>query len=213
VIERELSAATRGRLRSKQRKLQKLAGYRYFQATHPDEIARLLNRFFELKAAHMAAQGLPNVFAEEDVERFLRSTCHQGLNGRPSVELHGLESDEELLALVGVLTDGRNLSVMINTYTLSDTARHSPGLILILHLIQVCADRGIVSFDIGAGQAQYKSWFCKQPIALFDSFLPLTPLGRLFAIGVGTANALKREIKNSPALWNTYRTLRRAFAS
>lgn len=212
VIEREVGAATRGRLRTKERKLQKLTGYRYFRATLPAEVDRLLQRFFDLKASHMAAQGLANVFAEKGVAAFLRSACHRGLgDGRPSIELHALEGDGEILALFGVLTDGQSLSVMINTYTLSENARHSPGLILILHLIQLCADRGITGFDLGAGDAPYKSWFCKQPIMLFDSFLPLTPLGRLSAIGMDTASALKREIKNTSALWSAYRSLRRAF--
>jgi CelD/BcsL family acetyltransferase involved in cellulose biosynthesis len=214
VIEREVGAATRGRLRTKERKLQKLPGYRYFRATQPAEVDRLLDQFFALKASHMAAQGLPNVFTAAGVRAFLRSACHQGLSeGHPAVELHGLEGGGELLALFGVLSDGQDLSVMINTYTLSDNARHSPGLILILHLIQFCADRGITGFDLGVGDAQYKSWFCKQPIALFDSFLPLTALGRLSAIGMDTANVVKREIKNTPALWGAYLSLRRAFGS
>jgi CelD/BcsL family acetyltransferase involved in cellulose biosynthesis len=162
----------------------------------------------------MTEQGLPNVFAEQGVQAFLRSACHQGLgDGRPSIELHGLKIDDELLALFGVLADGQSLSVMVNTYTLSDNARHSPGLILILHLIQACADRGIGSFDLGAGDAQYKSWFCKQPVALFDSFLPLTPVGHLSAVALDMTNTLKREVKNSSALWNAYRGLRRAFSN
>ena len=214
VIEREVGAATRGRLRTKERKLQKLSGYRYFRATEPGEVERLLAQFMALKTAHMTAQGLPNVFAEEGVEAFLRSACHRGLGeGRPPVELHGLEIDGELLALFGVLTDGQSLSVMINTYTLGENARHSPGLILILHLIQACAERGIDRFDLGVGEAAYKSWFCKQPINLFDSFLPLTPLGRLSAIAFEMTNTLKREVKSSSMLWNAYRGLRRAFSS
>jgi CelD/BcsL family acetyltransferase involved in cellulose biosynthesis len=213
VIGRSVGAATRGRLRSKERKLRQLPGYRYFRATEPGEVDRLLDRFIALKSAHMAAQALPNVFAEEGVEAFLRSACHQGLAaGRPSIELHGLEGDGELLALFGTLTDGRCLSVMINTYTLSQHARYSPGLILILHLIEFCAERGFTSFDLGVGDAQYKSWFCKQPVMLFDSFLPLTHIGRVSAIGLDTASVLKREIKNRPALWNAYRGLRRTFS-
>jgi CelD/BcsL family acetyltransferase involved in cellulose biosynthesis len=213
VIEREVGSAMRGRLRAKERKLKRLSGYRYFQATESGEVARLLDRFFALKVAHMAAQGLPNVFAEDGVEAFLRAACQQGLDkGRPAIELHGLEGDGEVLALFGALAHGPCLSVMINTYTQSENARNSPGLVLILQMIQVCADRGIAHFDLGVGDAQYKSWFCKRPMPLFDSFLPLTSFGRLPALGLDTASALKREIKNTPALWNAYRSLRKTFA-
>ena len=46
---------------------------------------------------------------------------------------------------------------MFNTYTLSEHSRHSPGLILLMHMIEDCAARGVRSFDIGVGRARYKS--------------------------------------------------------
>jgi CelD/BcsL family acetyltransferase involved in cellulose biosynthesis len=211
VIERAMSGATRSRLRGKERKLQKLPGYRYVQASRPADVDRMLKGFFELKIAHMAAQGLPNIFADTDVQSFLRECCHAGLeDGRPAVELHALECDAELLALFGVLSDRRCLSVMVNTYTLGEHGRHSPGLILVMNLIQECAKRGIASFDLGVGESQYKSWFCKEPILLFETVQPLTPLGRLSAVLFGAARTLKHQIKSTPALFNAYRGVRRA---
>jgi CelD/BcsL family acetyltransferase involved in cellulose biosynthesis len=213
VVERVMSGATRSRLRGKERKLQNLPGYRYVQASAPAEVDRMLDRFFELKIAHMAAQGLPNVFADADVQRFLRESCHAGLSeGRPAVELHALECDAELLALFGVLRDDHCLSVMVNTYTLSENGRHSPGLILVMNLIKECAQRGIASFDLGVGESQYKSWFCKDPIALFETLIPLTPLGRLSAVFFDSASALKHQIRSTPALFNAYRSVRRVLS-
>jgi CelD/BcsL family acetyltransferase involved in cellulose biosynthesis len=209
-IEGTLRNSTLKRLRSKERKLEALPGYRYAQASRPAEVDRMLDRFFELKIAHMAAQGLPNIFADADVQRFLRQSCHAGLSdGRPAIELHTLECDAEVLALFGVLSDRRCLSVMINTYTLGEQSRHSPGLILAMNVIKECARRGIASFDLGVGESQYKSWFCKEPIALLETRLPLTPLGRLSTVFFDTAGALKHQIKNTPALLNAYRSVRR----
>jgi CelD/BcsL family acetyltransferase involved in cellulose biosynthesis len=213
VIERVMSGATRSRLRGKERKLQNLPGYRYVQASQPADVDRMLDRFFELKIAHMAAQGLPNVFADPEVQRFLRESCHAGLNeGRPAVELHALECEAELLALFGVLSDRQCLSVMVNTYTPSENARHSPGLILAMNLVKECARRGIASFDLGVGESQYKSWFCKDPIALFETLIPLTPLGRLSTVFFDSASALKHQIKSTPTLFNAYRSMRRVLS-
>ena len=213
VVERAMSGATRSRLRGKQRKLQNLPGYRYVQASQPADVDRMLGRFFELKIAHMSAQGLPNVFADTEVQSFLRTSCHAGLSeGRPAVELHALECDAELLALFGVLSDRQCLSVMVNTYTPSEHGRHSPGLILVMNLIEECARRGIASFDLGVGESQYKSWFCKEPIELFDTLLPLTPLGRLSTVFFDTASALKHQIRSTPALFNAYRSVRRVLS-
>jgi CelD/BcsL family acetyltransferase involved in cellulose biosynthesis len=209
-IEAAVSAGMRSRLRDKERKLKKLAGYGYVQATGAADIDRLLDAFFTLKAAHMRSQGLTNVFAEPGVAQFVREASHIKLpDGRPLIELHALEGDGEVLALYGAVVDSYRFSAMFNTYTLSQHARHSPGLILLQHMIGACAQRGARSFDIGVGRAHYKSFFCKEPEPLFDNFLALTPRGRLAAPAFRAAFAAKRMIKSKPALWSAVQFLRR----
>jgi CelD/BcsL family acetyltransferase involved in cellulose biosynthesis len=202
VIKKLLSPAMRGRLRTKERRLQRLPGYRYVPAKTPADVDRLLDAFFVLKAAHMAAQGLPNIFAEPGNETFLRQACHHGLaDGKPLIEIHALECEGELLALFAGTSDERRFSGMFNTYTLSDNGRQSPGLVLLIHIITHLGDRGLQSFDLGVGEARYKTFFCKEPEPLFDSFLPLTPLGRLAAITGRLGYRIKRQIKHSAPLW------------
>jgi CelD/BcsL family acetyltransferase involved in cellulose biosynthesis len=212
-IEAAVSPGIRSRLRIKEKKLKKLAGYGYVQPTSATEIDRLLDAFFALKAVHMRAQGLTNVFAEPGVVEFVRQASHLRLpDGRPLIELHALEGGGEVLALYGAVVDPYRFSAMFNTYTLSQHARHSPGLILLQHMIGACAQRGARSFDIGVGRALYKSFFCKEAEPLFDTFLALTPRGRLAAPAFRTAFAAKRMIKSKPALWAAVQYLRRARA-
>ncbi len=212
LIKMVLSPAMNGRLRTKKRRLQRLPGYRYLHATTAADVDRLLDAFFPLKAAHMAAQALPNIFAEPGNEDFLRQSCHQGLAaGKLLIEMHALEASGELLALFAGISDGRRFSGMFNTYTLSDHARQSPGLVLLTHIIANLADRSVQSFDLGVGEARYKTFFCKEPEALFDSFLPLTPLGRLAAIAAREGSRMKRQIKQSRALWSLVQTLRQGW--
>jgi CelD/BcsL family acetyltransferase involved in cellulose biosynthesis len=207
-----LSRTMRQRLRTKERKLQNLPGYRYLQATDED-VDRLLDSFFALKSSHMAAQGLGNVFAEPGVAEFLREACRHKLgNGRRLIEIHALEGGGEVLAVFGTTTDDYRFSSMFNTYTLGENARHSPGLVLLTHMIADCIARGLRSFDIGVGRAHYKSFFCREPEPLFDTFLPLTRRGRLAAAAFGTAFAIKRVIKQNHALWSAVQALRRACA-
>ncbi len=210
VIDAVLSGSMRNRLRTKERKLERLPGYRYIRAEGAQEIDRLLDAFLSLKSIHMAANGLANVFAEPGVAEFLRDACHRKLaNGAPLIELHALESDGEVLALFGTIVDEYRFSSMFNTYTLGDSGRHSPGLILLTHMIGDCARRGSRSFDIGVGRAHYKSFFCKEPEPLFDVFLPLTAKGRVFAPALSATFATKRMIKRKPALWAAVQALRR----
>lgn len=211
-ITQMLSSSMRGRLRAKERRLRRLPGYRYTRATTAGEVDRLLNAFFPLKAAHMRAQALPNIFGEPPHEAFLREACHQGIaTGKPLIEIHALEGDGELLALFSAITDGRRSSGMFNTYTLSDNARQSPGLVLLVDIVRDLADRGIRRFDLGVGEAAYKKFFCKEVEPLFDSFLPVTPLGRLAAITASAGGHVKRRIKQSNVLWRLAQALRQRF--
>ena len=212
-IEAAVSPAMRSRLRIKERKLKKLPGYGYVQAKSAADIDRMLDAFFALKAVHMRAQGLTNVFAQPGVAEFVRQSSHAKLaDGRPLIELHALEGDGEVLAVFGAVVDPYRFSAMFNTYTLSGHARHSPGLILLQHMIGACAERGARSFDIGVGRAHYKSFFCKEPEPLFDTFLPFTPRGRLAAPAFRAAFAAKRIIKSKPALWAAVQFTRRVRA-
>lgn len=200
-LNRTLSPTMRGQLRSKERRLQKLAGYRYLRATGPDDIDRLLDAFFPMKAAHMRAQSLPNIFADSQHEAFLRDACQIGAaTGHPLIELHALEGAGELLAILATINDGARCSGMFNTYTLSENSKNSPGLILFVKAIAAAADRGMQRFDLGVGEAKYKTFFCKEREPLFDSFLPLTPLGKLAAAAASTAGRVKRRIKKSDVL-------------
>jgi CelD/BcsL family acetyltransferase involved in cellulose biosynthesis len=195
------SRAMRRQLRSKERRLQQLAGYRYVRATTSEDVDRFLQSFFALKAAHLAVQGVRNVFADPNVERFLTTACHTGLaDGHPLIELHAIEAEGEMLALLAGPSDGRRLSCLFNTYTLGAHARQSPGLVLLPHVLADLTARGFDTFDLGIGEARYKAVFCKDTEPLFDCFLPLTLRGRPAALAARAVAAAKRRIKQMPAL-------------
>jgi len=213
VIKTRLKSALRGLLKSKENKLKQLAGYRYFRAANADEADRLLAAFFVQKAAHMRAQGVANAFSEQGMDECLRAACTQGLeSGNPAIELHALEGGGEVLAVMGGIASPRRFSSMFNSYTLTEHARWSPGLILISHLVRHCADRGIASYDLGAGYAPYKRFFCRTAEPLFDSFLSFSERGHVAAVACRGAFTLKRWIKSTGPLWAVARLARRMHA-
>src|SRR5215470_17073722 len=79
VIKLRLKPTLRGLLKSKEKKLAKLAGYRYFRATTAAEVERILTAFSTQKAAHLKAQGVRNAFAKPGVAAFLEAACLEGL--------------------------------------------------------------------------------------------------------------------------------------
>jgi CelD/BcsL family acetyltransferase involved in cellulose biosynthesis len=206
-----ISNSFRRRLRSKERKLQALPGFRYRVATTDAEITRMCDAFFTIKPLRMAAQKLPNVFADPGVEDFLRRACLTPLpDGGHVIEIHALECDAEVIAIFAGVADGQRFSMMFNTYTMSESAHYSPGLILMRDIVDHYAERGYTSLDLGIGSDDYKRLFCKDDEPIFDSYLPLTTRGRMAALGMSSMARAKRLVKQTPALKRMAQTLRGA---
>lgn len=204
-----ISNSFRRRLKGKERKLEVLPGYRYCVGSTDTEINRMCDAFFTIKPLRMAAQKLPNVFADAGVEDFLREVCLTPLTGGGrAIEIHGIECDAEVIAIFAGVADGHRFSMMFNTYTMSESARYSPGLILMRDIIDYYAERGYTSLDLGIGSDDYKRLFCKSDEPIFDSFLPLTTRGRMAAIGMSSLARAKRFVKQTPALSRPVQMLR-----
>jgi CelD/BcsL family acetyltransferase involved in cellulose biosynthesis len=196
-----VSNSFRRRLKGKERKLQTLPGYGYRLATTDADITRLLDWFFTIKPQRMAAQQLPNVFADPGIEDFIRDACMTKLAcGGHAIDIHALECDEEVIAIFAGVADANRFSMMFNTYTLSGNSKYSPGLILMRDIIDHYAERGTVSLDLGIGSDDYKRLFCKDDEPIFDSFVPLSIRGRIAAAALSSLIRAKRLVKQTPAL-------------
>ena len=196
-----VSNSFRRRLKGKERKLQSLPGYGYRLATSDADIKRLLDWFFTIKPQRMAAQQLPNVFADPGIEDFIRDACMTRLaGGGHAIDIHALQCDEEVIAIFAGVADNARFSMMFNTYTLSGNAKYSPGLILMRDIIDHYAERGTTTLDLGIGSDDYKRLFCKDDEPIFDSFVPLTLRGKIAAAALSSLMRAKRMIKHTPAL-------------
>jgi CelD/BcsL family acetyltransferase involved in cellulose biosynthesis len=206
-----ISSSFRKRLKTKERKLQS-PDYRYYIADSDADIERLLNWFFHVKPMRMAEQKLPDVFAEPGVADFLRKACHARLaGGGRAIDIHALECDDEVIAIFAGVADDHRFSMMFNTYTMSDRARYSPGLILMQHIIDHYAERRYRALDLGIGSDEYKRLFCKGDEPIFDSFIPLTARGRIAAAAISTVSRAKRLVKQNQMLLHVAQRLRRVF--
>jgi CelD/BcsL family acetyltransferase involved in cellulose biosynthesis len=214
VIARRFHGETRRKLRRKERHLARLPGYRYVRATTADQVDRCVTDFLKQKAARLAARGIGNAFDETGMDDFLRAACRHGLaEGDPLIEIHALESDDEILALFAGIHDRHCFATMFNSYTLGEHARMSPGLTLLLKLVEDCAQRGFESLSLGIGSAEYKSALCDTAEQPFDSVIGLSPRGHAFALAGRTTRMVKGTIKNNPRLWGWFNATRaRLFA-
>lgn len=202
IIARRYNADTRRKLRRKERHLTQLPGYRYVRVATAEQADRCVSEFLKQKAARLAARGIANAFDEPGADGFLRAACRKGLaEGAPLVEIHALECDSEILAVFAGIHDRHCFSTMFNSYTLGQHARMSPGLTLLLKLVDDCARRGFDTLNLGVGAAEYKSSLCDTVEQPFDSFIGLTARGQVFAAATKAMSAVKSAIKNNPRLW------------
>jgi CelD/BcsL family acetyltransferase involved in cellulose biosynthesis len=197
-------------MRKKERQLSRMPGFRYAVATTADEVDRILAFFRAHKAVRFGMHGIHNVFEDRGVMKFITDACHDGLAaGRPVIELHALEAGGDVLAIIGGVQDRTRFSVMFNSITTSPLARKSPGIILTWHVIANCAARGLLSFDLGAGRADYKTHFCTDAELRFDCYVPCTLRGQALAAAFRAANVVKRPLKTNETLMNALAAIRR----
>lgn len=209
IVARHLNRETRRKFKRKEKHLAQLPGYRYVRAGTVDDVDRYVTAFVRQKTARLSALGIKNAFTEPGMEEFLRAAGrHQLSSGQPLLEIHALDSDEEVLALYLGVHDSQCFSAMFNSYTLSENARRSPGYTLLLKMVDDCVTRGFNSLNLGVGAAAYKSSLCDLKGHHFDSFIGLTARGQAYAFALRIAYGLKGKIKRSPMIWKMAHSLR-----
>ena len=211
VIERVVSKDSRKKLRKKERALAEHGAVSFRLARDVAEVERFTDLFLAWKAARFAELGIANVFAEPGTRAFIIEAATRGLpEGRPVIELSALMVGDEPVALFGGTVAGGRFSGMFNAMTTGPLTRESPGELLLHHLIRHCCARGLTVFDLGAGEAQYKSNLCDGVDPLFDQFIAMSWKGRLAAGVEAFAMRAKRAVKQSDWLWPLIVKLRRA---
>jgi CelD/BcsL family acetyltransferase involved in cellulose biosynthesis len=211
LMEAKLSADARRKLKRKERKLGELGPVSYKRAETQEELRRVLDAFFRQKAERFAALGQPDVFAEPGVADFIRAASTVGLEqGKPAIEMYYTAAGERIVATYGAAISPERFCGMFTSFdTAEDVFRWSPGDLMLYHLIGAMHARGVKVFDLGVGEAHYKSHYCDEHEALFDTVLPLGVAGHALTFAYGAAAVAKHRIKASPRALALVNRLRR----
>ena len=210
LLRARTNSATRKKMRKKERALAGYGAVDFAQAHEPDDVRRVLDVFFKQKSARMRALGIADAFAPPGVRRFIEAAATERLAGAaPLIELYALSVGDIVVATYGGIVGGERFCAMFNSIANERYAAESPGEQLLAKLVQRCCERGLDTFDLGIGEANYKTLFCNDAEPLFDSYLPLSAAGRLLGSALAAAAAAKRSVKGRPALWSLVRAMRR----
>lgn len=198
-LRRAMSSHAHKKLKNKRNRFQTFGPSRVVKAAGAAEIERILTAFLVQKARRFAALGLHDPFADPAIREFLRRGATPIGEAPAPIELYALEVEGEPVATYVGAVQGQRFSGMATAFAMSsEIAKSSPGEILLIDLIRLKCSEGITVFDLGVGEARYKTTICDDSDELVDSFLPLTAKGRAFALVARAKRAVKRRIKASP---------------
>ncbi|MFA6266432.1 MAG: GNAT family N-acetyltransferase [Pseudolabrys sp.] len=209
LFDERTSAVGRRKMRKKERTLAGAGELAFARATQESDIVRVVEDFFTQKSARMRAIGLPDVFAAQDVRDFISAgALTPTAQGSKLIELYTLSVDGLIVATMGGVCEGGRFSAMFSSIIHGRFGTESPGEQLLVRVVRDCCERGLHTFDLGVGEANYKSLFCDAD-PMFDSYWPLSVKGRAFALARRGLASAKRAVKQNPALWKIIVTARR----
>jgi len=209
TLARALSKDARKKLRQKDKKLRELGPVAHLVASRAEDVDAILRAFLAQKRERLREMGLPNPFEDAATKAFLRAAALAGLaEGRPAIELHALMLSERIVATFGAAVDDNRCCGMFTAFDADPAiARASPGELLMLEAIRFQCRQGRRVFDLGVGEARYKSSLCDEAEELVDVTLPITARGRVYVAAVNGLLRLKRFAKRTPLMWNAIRRL------
>lgn len=198
TLKRSMSNHARKKLRNKRSRFAEFGPSAVNRARTPDEIERVIAAFAAQKTERFREMGVPDPFAEPGIRDFLSRAAVNGEH-RPAVELYSLDLAGACVATYVGAVQGSRFSGMATSFDMdSPTIRTSPGELLLAELIEAKGSEGFTLFDLGIGEARYKTTFCDDHDDLVDTFLPLTFRGRFLVATARAKRGLKRRIKASP---------------
>jgi CelD/BcsL family acetyltransferase involved in cellulose biosynthesis len=202
------SRETRKKLRRKEARLAELGAVAYEHCATGARGAEIVDALIRQKSERFA---IGATFARCDVPKLLNLLRDSDEDG--AVELHALRVGQRIAAAYAGVVRGGRFSAMLNSFEQDEEiARCSPGDLLLHALMRDLVSRGMTRFDLGAGEARYKSSVCDETIELFDTITPVTMRGLVAAPLLSAYLRLKRQAKKTPALAAAYYRLRAALS-
>ncbi len=205
-----LSSDTRKKLRKKEKRLAGMGALRYFRATKSGEVKLILDAFFEQKRRRY-----DNPAYETNLQAtrgFYEALTAADVTGAPSsAELHALALDDRIVATFAAGLNAGRLQGMFNSFDADpEIAKSSPGDILLAHVLRDCCARKLRAFDLGVGDARYKTTFCDEIETMVEAYIAVTGPGFLARPFFLAAAAAKTAIKRNPRLHAAAMKLRRS---
>lgn len=201
-IEHRLATKRRSNIKRGERRLEELLGpVRLVRAEDEASFVAIHQAFLAQRGARFDEMGIGNVFAEPEFRQIFRTLVLQGFgSARPPMAAHALYAGEEIVATSWGVYGGEHYSQYINSTSAGPAGKYSLSGILVGHLMDELVSSGILTFDMGVGDFEYKQdW--TEPMALWNAMVPVSFRGRIAAPAMRLGQTIKRAIKQNERLW------------
>ncbi|HWG03568.1 MAG TPA: GNAT family N-acetyltransferase, partial [Beijerinckiaceae bacterium] len=126
-----------------------------------------------------------------------------------AIEFHALTVGDRIVATFAGGEHRGRFHGMVNSFDRDpDIARSSPGDLLVSRIIEEKCRIGLKRFDLGIGEGRYKDTWCDRRESLFETIVPISIRGRMFALAESLRVKTKRAIKQNDWTWAMARKLR-----
>jgi CelD/BcsL family acetyltransferase involved in cellulose biosynthesis len=171
------------------------AGVELVTATRPEEVQALFAVLTDLHQRRWSERGRPGVF-ESAVFREFHQALLPGFVADGSAWLAGLRQGDRWLAVRYHLRAGDRVFDYVSGVDTHVSPALGPGLLLTLHALEWCRRAGVHSYDLLAGDYEYKRRLATEVDEIYDLdvFAPTLPAQLWLA-----ARRLRSRLRASPA--------------
>jgi len=206
----KLNGKAKRHARSRLKKMNAIGDVQYIHPESSEDIAASVERLVELKAASLEAMGVHNFLAEAGYAGFYKELAvNSGTKGLAHVS--HLEIGGEFAAGNWGLVHKGRFYYLLASYDAPRFGSLGPGKQALVETIRWASEQGVGVFDFTIGDERYKSEWCETQMDLHDHLQAKTLRGAATLMLSRAFLSAKRTIKQTPALWELFTTLRSKF--
>ncbi len=206
----KLNGKAKRHARSRLKKMNAIGDVQYIHPESSEDIAASVERLVELKAASLEAMGAHNFLAEAGYAGFYKELAvNSGTKGLAHVS--HLEIGGEFAAGNWGLVHKGRFYYLLASYDAPRFGSLGPGKEALVETMRWASEQGVGVFDFTIGDERYKSEWCETQMDLHDHLQAKTLRGAATLMLSRAFLSAKRTIKQTPALWELFTTLRSKF--
>jgi CelD/BcsL family acetyltransferase involved in cellulose biosynthesis len=192
--------------RSKLARLSEFGEVSLAEPKTPADIEQMMQTLFEQKSEALDGKGIADLFAAPGRREFFLDLATNP-RMRDRIHVSALQVGPSLAAINFGFEFRQQYALYVVSYDRS-FARRSPGVIHLNRLIERAIERGMTEFDFLVGEQRLKLEWTDRETPLHDHLSASSWRGYLPATAAIVTARIKRTIKQTPALWSAFRTLR-----